>query len=109
MDGLICCTCLTQTDTVLCCDGNLAIRAVTVRRLWFAGFDGTPQTTGQKCLLCKRDLSFKPEGPVYQPTVPPPVAVLPCGHTFHDHCLQIITPEDQSKNPPCIPCAIGEI
>ncbi|XP_058195775.1 uncharacterized protein LOC131312063 isoform X2 [Rhododendron vialii] len=73
------------------------------------GLDGLPQPIGQKCMLCKRDLSFTPEGPVHQPTVPPSVAVLPCGHTFHDNCLQTITPEDQSKDPPCIPCAIGEI
>ncbi|KAL3819120.1 hypothetical protein ACJIZ3_005025 [Penstemon smallii] len=72
------------------------------------GFDGPPQPSGHKCLLCKRDLSFTAEGPVYQPAIPPPVAVLPCGHTFHDHCLQIIIPQDQSENPPCIPCAIGE-
>ncbi|GFZ07919.1 hypothetical protein Acr_19g0008560 [Actinidia rufa] len=72
-------------------------------------FDGLPQPIGRKCFLCKRDLSFTPEGPVHQPTMPPAVAVLPCGHTFHDHCLQLITPEDQSKNPPCIPCAIGDI
>ncbi|KAL2533975.1 Uncharacterized protein Adt_07326 [Abeliophyllum distichum] len=72
------------------------------------GLDGPTKPTGQKCLLCKRDLSFTPEGPIHQPAVSPAVAVLPCGHTFHDHCLQNITPEDQSKSPPCIPCAIGE-
>lgn len=72
------------------------------------GFDGPLGPTGQKCLLCKRDLSFTAEGLVYQPAIPPAVAVLPCGHTFHDHCLQIITPEDQLKSPPCIPCAVGE-
>ncbi|CAI9754161.1 unnamed protein product [Fraxinus pennsylvanica] len=71
-------------------------------------FDEPPKTIGQKCFLCKRDLSFTAEGPVYQPAVPPFVAVLPYGHTFHDHCLQTITPQDESKNPPCIPCAIGE-
>lgn len=85
------------------------IKAMSLRKLWFAGLDGLPQPIGQKCMLCKRDLSFTPEGPVHQPTVPPSVAVLPCGHTFHDNCLQTITPEDQSKDPPCIPCAIGEI
>ncbi|KAH7856862.1 hypothetical protein Vadar_006355 [Vaccinium darrowii] len=73
------------------------------------GVDGLPQPIGQKCMLCKRDLSFTPEGSVHQPTVPPSVAVLPCGHTFHNHCLETITPEDQSKDPPCIPCATGEI
>ncbi|CAK9186847.1 unnamed protein product [Ilex paraguariensis] len=73
------------------------------------GLDGRPpQPTGHKCLICKRDLSFTPDGPVYQPGVAPAVAVLPCGHTFHDHCLQIITPDDQVKDPPCIPCAMGE-
>ncbi|KAK9066038.1 hypothetical protein SSX86_015440 [Deinandra increscens subsp. villosa] len=64
--------------------------------------------SGYKCLLCKRDLALTSEGPVYQPAVPPPVAILPCGHTFHDQCLQNITPDDQAKDPPCIPCAIGE-
>ncbi|XP_073144310.1 uncharacterized protein [Henckelia pumila] len=74
----------------------------------FQGFDGTPKSCGYKCLLCKRDLVFTAEGPVYQPAAPPAVAVLPCGHTFHDSCLQRITPEDQSKYPTCIPCATGE-
>lgn len=72
------------------------------------GFEEPLKPTRHKCYLCKRDLSFTAEGPVSQPPTPLPVAVLPCGHTFHDHCLHIITPEDQVKNPPCIPCAIGE-
>ncbi|KAG8379650.1 hypothetical protein BUALT_Bualt07G0111100 [Buddleja alternifolia] len=72
------------------------------------GFDEPPKPTGHRCLLCKRDLSFTAEGPVYQPAIPPAVAVLPCGHTFHDHCLERITPKGHSKYPPCIPCAIGE-
>lgn len=72
------------------------------------GIDEQPEPTGDKCLICRRDLIFSPEGPVERPPIPPPVAVLHCGHTFHDHCLQKITPEDQSKCPPCIPCAIGE-
>lgn len=71
------------------------------------GFD-TPQPIGEKCLLCKRDLSYSPEGPFSLPPIAPPVAVLPCGHTFHDDCLSRITPADQAKNPPCIPCAIGD-
>ncbi|XP_057479345.1 uncharacterized protein LOC130766695 isoform X2 [Actinidia eriantha] len=71
--------------------------------------DGIPRLTGQKCMICKRDLSFTAEGRVFLPTRPPAVAILPCGHTFHDHCLHCITPQDLSKNPPCIPCAIGDI
>ncbi|KAL8464518.1 hypothetical protein ACS0TY_034155 [Phlomoides rotata] len=74
---------------------------------WQGFDDERMDPRGEKCFLCKRDLSFTPEGLVFQPTAPPPVAVLPCGHTFHDHCLQIITPEDQRTSPPCIPCAIG--
>nr|GEW70760.1 hypothetical protein [Tanacetum cinerariifolium] len=70
--------------------------------------DTTPKLSGYKCLLCKRDLALTSEGAVFQPAIPPPVAVLPCGHTFHDQCLENITPEDQAKDPPCIPCAIGE-
>ncbi|KAF9614317.1 hypothetical protein IFM89_018070 [Coptis chinensis] len=65
------------------------------------------QSSGENCHLCKRDLTFTPTGPVTQPSVPPAVAVLPCGHTFHDECLQLITPADLSKDPPCIPCAIS--
>ncbi|XP_041990686.1 uncharacterized protein LOC121741828 isoform X1 [Salvia splendens] len=72
------------------------------------GFEEPLEPTGQRCLLCKRDLSFTAEGLMYQPTAPPPVAVLPCGHTFHDRCLQLITPEDQLKIPPCIPCVVGD-
>ncbi|KNA04738.1 hypothetical protein SOVF_196710 isoform A [Spinacia oleracea] len=79
----------------------------SMHHIKFQGFD-IPPTVGFKCMLCKRDLSFAPEGPVVQPPIPPAVAVLPCGHTFHVHCLVIITPDDQSEDPPCIPCAMGE-
>ncbi|XAR50447.1 hypothetical protein NMG60_11004780 [Bertholletia excelsa] len=74
------------------------------------GSDGFAQPSGHKCMICKRDLAFtpEPEGPVSRQTMLPPVAVLPCGHTFHDLCLLLITPKDQAKNPPCIPCAMGE-
>ncbi|KAH9602811.1 hypothetical protein KSS87_002343 [Heliosperma pusillum] len=68
----------------------------------------TSPMLGLKCMLCKRDLSYAPEGPISIPPIPPHVAVLPCGHSFHDHCLLLITPKDQSKDPPCIPCAIGD-
>ncbi|XP_017978004.1 PREDICTED: uncharacterized protein LOC18595483 isoform X9 [Theobroma cacao] len=66
------------------------------------------QLSGHNCLLCKRDLSYAPEGPVFQPALPPPVAVLSCGHCFHDLCLERITPKDEADNPPCIPCVISE-
>ncbi|XP_055825273.1 uncharacterized protein LOC129893876 isoform X2 [Solanum dulcamara] len=72
------------------------------------GLEEPVQPVGEKCMLCKRNVMFNPEGPFSRPAIPPAVAVLPCGHVFHDHCLQKITPQDQSNNPPCIPCAIGE-
>ncbi|KAL3613607.1 hypothetical protein CASFOL_042532 [Castilleja foliolosa] len=72
------------------------------------GFDEPLEPSGHKCLLCKRDISFTAEGQVYQPVIPPAVAVLACGHTFHEDCLQRITPVDYSIDPPCIPCALGE-
>ncbi|KAG8656139.1 hypothetical protein MANES_04G100800v8 [Manihot esculenta] len=68
----------------------------------------TPQPSGRQCHICKRDLSFTPEGPIYQPEKPITAAVLPCGHHFHDSCLQRITPLNQAHDPPCIPCAIGD-
>ncbi|KAL1559041.1 hypothetical protein AAHA92_09430 [Salvia divinorum] len=77
-------------------------------RVKWKGFEEPLEPTGHRCLLCKRDLSFTAEGLMYQPTAPPPVAVLSCGHSFHDRCLQLITPEDQLNFPPCIPCAVGE-
>ncbi|GER48518.1 RING/U-box superfamily protein [Striga asiatica] len=72
------------------------------------GSDEPIEPSGHKCFLCKRDISFTTEGRMYQPPIPPAAAVLPCGHTFHDDCLQKITPKDCLKDPPCIPCALGE-
>ncbi|XP_043817310.1 uncharacterized protein LOC110626719 isoform X2 [Manihot esculenta] len=68
----------------------------------------TPRPSGNQCHICKRDLSFNPEGPIYQPEKPITAAVLPCGHHFHDSCLQRITPQNQAQDPPCIPCAMAD-
>ncbi|GER44062.1 2-isopropylmalate synthase [Striga asiatica] len=72
------------------------------------GCDEPLEPSGHKCFLCKRDISFTADGQMYQPLIPPAAAVLPCGHTFHDGCLQKITTQGCSKYPPCIPCALGE-
>lgn len=77
-------------------------------RFFISNADRTPPPSGMQCPLCKRDLSYTPEGPVYQPLRPPPVAVLPCHHHFHASCLERITSKDQAQNPPCIPCALGD-
>ncbi|CAA0827321.1 zinc ion binding [Striga hermonthica] len=72
------------------------------------GCDEHLESSGHKCFLCKRDISFTADGRMYQPPIPPASAVLPCGHTFHDGCLQNISTQDCWKDPPCIPCALGE-
>ncbi|XP_048131338.1 uncharacterized protein LOC115752712 isoform X2 [Rhodamnia argentea] len=71
--------------------------------------DEASQLIGHKCFLCKRDLRYVPgSGPISIPSRPPTISVLPCGHTFHESCLDWITPEDQAKDPPCITCIFGE-
>lgn len=69
-----------------------------------AGSELHVKPLGHQCFLCRRDLLFTPEGPISQPRLPPTAAVLPCGHTFHDHCLQKITSEEQAKDPTCFAC-----
>ncbi|KAJ0076090.1 hypothetical protein Patl1_34819 [Pistacia atlantica] len=72
--------------------------------------DKPPQPSGRGCFFCKRDLSFTPEadGPISQPSIPPSVGVLPCGHYFHSCCLEIVTPPEKSTDPPCIICDLHE-
>ncbi|KAJ0074722.1 hypothetical protein Patl1_34797 [Pistacia atlantica] len=64
--------------------------------LLYADFDKPLQPSGRECLFSKRDLSFTLEanGPISQPSIPPSVAVLPCGHYFHTRCLE------KSTDPP---------
>ncbi|XP_055822952.1 uncharacterized protein LOC129891574 isoform X2 [Solanum dulcamara] len=39
-----------------------------------------------------------------EPSVLPSVAILSCGHSFHAVCLDGITPEENSSDPPCFFC-----
>ncbi|XP_055962028.1 uncharacterized protein LOC126683474 [Mercurialis annua] len=61
---------------------------------------------GLNCYICKRDLSFSPEGTIENSELRTPTAVLPCGHHFHGSCLEKITPEAQAHDPPCIACVM---
>ncbi|XP_062090011.1 uncharacterized protein LOC133796494 isoform X2 [Humulus lupulus] len=70
--------------------------------------DETSKRIGHKCFICKRDLSLSADGSVFRSNLLVPSAILPCGHTFHDHCLQLNTPPDQATNPPCIHCSKRE-
>ncbi|KAI6689801.1 hypothetical protein NL676_026629 [Syzygium grande] len=70
--------------------------------------DEASQLIGHNCLLCNRDLRYVPgSGPISIPSRPPTISVLPCGHTFHESCLDWITPQDQAKDPPCVTCIFG--
>ncbi|KAJ0074723.1 hypothetical protein Patl1_34796 [Pistacia atlantica] len=83
---------------------------MTAVTLLYADFDKPPQPSGRQCFFCKRDLSFTPEadGPISQPSIPPSVAVFPCGHYFHTRCLEIVTPPEKTTDPPCILCDLDE-
>ncbi|KAK9275362.1 hypothetical protein L1049_022626 [Liquidambar formosana] len=77
------------------------------------GFDESCQTVGANCHLCNQDLATAPtdygsEGYYeFELSNLPNVDVLPCGHSFHSECLQLNTPEDQSRDPLCAICAYG--
>ncbi|CAL1376965.1 unnamed protein product [Linum trigynum] len=80
----------------------------SMEHIRWQGPEGDPAPSEFKCLLCKRDLPFSPEGAMTVPRNPPPVSVLPCHHQFHTYCLELITPREQASNPPCLPCAMGD-
>ncbi|KAF5725892.1 hypothetical protein HS088_TW23G00624 [Tripterygium wilfordii] len=67
------------------------------------GFD---ESIGWSCFLCENDLAHSPtEEDEYETDKFPDVAVLSCGHAFHDVCLQLSISELQCSDPPCIICA----
>ncbi|KAK9213539.1 hypothetical protein WN943_002927 [Citrus x changshan-huyou] len=71
----------------------------------------------QRCCLCDIDLAYGPieeeaeddyEHEEYEYQVfarLPEVAVLACGHAFHEQCLLSATPEEFSRDPLCFICA----
>ncbi|KAI3990603.1 hypothetical protein MKX01_022903, partial [Papaver californicum] len=58
------------------------------------------------CGIWKRNLVYAAKGAYVRPSLPPAIAVLPCGHAYHDECLEGVTPLEQAKEPPCISCWI---
>ncbi|KAL1533275.1 hypothetical protein AAHA92_33179 [Salvia divinorum] len=77
------------------------------QRVKWKGFEESViEPSGNRCFLCKRDVAYTAGGTMYGRSELPAVAVLPCGHVFHDYCLQLITPPQDSQSPPCIPCAL---
>ncbi|KAL4654447.1 hypothetical protein ACB092_01G379100 [Castanea dentata] len=70
--------------------------------------DSITEPFGQNCPLCDDDLAYSPtdEEELYS-SVLPEVAVLSCGHSFHYHCLLLVSSEEQSTDPPCFICVNG--
>ncbi|XVE71683.1 hypothetical protein DITRI_Ditri10aG0171000 [Diplodiscus trichospermus] len=70
------------------------------------GFVERIVSLGRSCLLCDGDLANETE---YNADVehlnPAGNAVLSCGHAFHSLCLLYATPEEKSRDPPCVICA----
>ncbi|KAF5749486.1 hypothetical protein HS088_TW04G01455 [Tripterygium wilfordii] len=66
------------------------------------GFD---ESIGWSCCLCEDDLAHSPTEEEHETDKFPDVAVLSCGHAFHDVCLQLSTSNLQCSDPPCIICA----
>ncbi|XP_057510510.1 uncharacterized protein LOC130792896 [Actinidia eriantha] len=82
-----------------------------VYHITWDGFDGSSEFIGQNCHLCLEDLSYSPMDDEFEhhnlidePSNLPEVSILPCGHAFHSLCLQLITAEEQSRDPPCHIC-----
>ncbi|RZC69752.1 hypothetical protein C5167_032882 [Papaver somniferum] len=70
--------------------------------------DKSNHTIEENCGICKRNLVYAAKGAYVQPSLPPATAVLPCGHAYHDECLEGVTPLEQAKEPPCISCWISD-
>ncbi|KAM7508363.1 hypothetical protein LguiA_018816 [Lonicera macranthoides] len=80
----------------------------------FDGFDEEEEIepVGYNCTLCTTDLSrsimdedgyeyYEDDEYMLPTTNPADVAVLPCGHVFHDQCLQFLSPQDLSSEHQC--------
>ncbi|KAK6942329.1 Zinc finger, RING-type, eukaryotic [Dillenia turbinata] len=79
------------------------------------GFEEVNRPTDAKCYLCGDylDNDESMDGDLeydFESFNPPMVAVLPCGHTFHDECLSAAIPEKQAHDPPCFLklCCLGK-
>lgn len=81
---------------------------------FFSDFEEFGEQLGQNCCLYEIDLADEPYGKEkYDDDMEyyedfssfPEVAVLQCGHAFHQHCLQFITTEEKPRDPPCCICA----
>lgn len=74
----------------------------------FTGLGESGNLIGVCCCLCEEDLGAAPyEGEsecYYDFSAIPVVAILPCGHAFHSHCLWLGELEGQGEEPPCIFC-----
>ncbi|CAN4113281.1 unnamed protein product [Withania somnifera] len=82
-----------------------------IHHIVWEGPDETFHSSGRiTCPICKNDMPEMPDEYAdeyyddVEPSVFPSVAVLSCGHSFHAVCLEGITPEENSSDPPCFFC-----
>ncbi|VFQ61292.1 unnamed protein product [Cuscuta campestris] len=79
-----------------------------------AGLSRKLNKVGVTCGICEEDLSYVPsdyesEYYGYEEELGtlnyPEVAVLHCGHSFHNECFAYSIPDERSCDPPCVLCA----
>ncbi|KAH0742628.1 hypothetical protein KY290_030621 [Solanum tuberosum] len=85
-----------------------------IHHIAWEGSDEYFHSSGVTCPICENDLPDMPDeyADAYayeynddaEPSVLPSVAILSCGHSFHAICLEGITPEENSSDPPCFFC-----
>ncbi|KAK4712870.1 hypothetical protein R3W88_018777 [Solanum pinnatisectum] len=87
-----------------------------IHHIAWEGSDENFHSSGVTCPICENDLCDMPDeyADAYaytdeynddvEPSVLPSVAILSCGHAFHAVCLEGITPEENSSDPPCLFC-----
>nr|XP_019070332.1 uncharacterized protein LOC104648142 [Solanum lycopersicum] len=83
-----------------------------VHHIAWEGSDENFHSPRVTCPICEKDLCDMPDEYAYadeyndgvEPSVLPSVAILSCGHAFHAVCLDGITPEENSSDPPCFFC-----
>lgn len=85
-------------------DKVLLLTREFIFRFIFVNLD-EPFITGHNCNFCNHNLSQEIGSHIPEAYDPPVVAVLPCGHVFHNDCFNFFDSSENPSNPRCIICA----